>query len=291
MFLYDNFLYNLDELLENSSWRILNSIAWHSESKYHHKQDRSELVASLANHLSKVSVIIGLLDSLSDEAKGLLKKVLKEGGGIQAKSLFTVGGKIRSLVYKRIDEAPWRNPVTISEELVYRGLLLYDKPSQTYHIGLELMAPLQAELLLPEIPSGEVIYAESGLTNYEALRHDLLLLLLYCQQHAPKVLKGGRLPIAAVRELLPLLAVNDSEEVPRHHPEIKRLWFLTQLARSAKLLETGSKWLPTPVATQWLGASTGEQLQQLWQAWQPAEILEWSIRRRRRPRQWHAQSL
>lgn len=272
----------LEALLLAAPWRFLRGVAWHSHFSLHHRHGRATAVLGLKAHLTDGAVIQRLLASLTADALKLETEILSDSGTISASSLSQRGGEVRSANYQDILSAPWRNPITISEELVYRGLLLPNQKGDTYHIALELMGPLESLVLPPPKPSGAVIVAESA--SGEALRHDLLVLLLYCHQHSPKVLKGGRLPIAAVRELLPLLAVNDFVGETRNHPAVPRLWFLTQLALSANLVVAHDKWMPTPVASVWLGTSVAEQLSQLWQAWQPVQILEYSINRR--PRQW-----
>ena len=268
---------NLRVLLEKVSWRHLNGIAWHCGFSYHHKQSRGELVARLAAHLSEPAVIKRLLDSLSDSAKAFLKKVLVGEGLLSQASLFAFGGRIRSLVYKRVADAPWRDPQNESEELVYRGLLLpYQDDEETrYVIAYQLLPTLQLHLLPSvNVERQNVEQISRPLSHLDALRHDLLVLLLYCQKHLPKALKAKRFSITVVRKLAKQLAEPLDVSAARSLTQVPRLWFLTHLALDAELLSISSgHFAPTPVTNAWLSASPAQQIAQLWASYQP--IFHW----------------
>ena len=268
---------HLKVLLEMISWRHLNGIAWHSKFSYHHKQSRKEFVARLAPHLSKPTITRQLLDSLSDSAKELLKKVLVGEGYIQATTLFALGGRVRSLVYKRVANAPWRDPQNDSEALVYRGFLLPCKDAEDKHyvIAHQLLPTLQLHLLPPPPLVAENVQTRNGpLSHLEALRHDLFVFLLYCQKHLPKALKGRRLRITVVRHLASQLAEPLDVSNARSLTQVPRLWLVTHLALEAELLSiSNGHFAPTPITSAWLSAPVSQQVVQLWANWTP--LFDW----------------
>jgi hypothetical protein len=269
---------SLASLLSAATWRSLNGIAWLSKSSYHHEQTREELAASLAAHLAKPTITTGLLSALPESARDLLTSILAGDGRITSSLLSLIGGKIRALNYQHVKDAPWRAPQNDSEQLVYRGLLLASRSSDTvrYVIADDLLPTLSQELLeIEALPKVTDVVGTNSLASVQALRVNMLIFLLYCQKHGPKVLKGGRLPLPAVRQLKALFIGRGLQEDVRSHTQARYLWFVSTLALQAHLVSCPSKgrWMPTPAALTWVAAEPSEQLAQLWHSWQPGRIV------------------
>lgn len=270
---------DLASLLSHCTWRSLNGYAWHSGFGFHHEQSREELAKRLTAHLRKGAIVKRLLSTLSQSAKELLMSILAGDGSITESLLKLIGGEIRPLNYQQVKDAPWRTPSNDSEELVYRGLLLARKKDETvyYQITDELIPALSAELLSIEPLPQSLSQSESdtSVANVSGLLGDMLILLLYCQKHSPKVLKGIRFPLPVVRQLM--LLTHASQKSVRSHTQSPYLWFLANLALQADLLSAPSAgyFMPTPVAYEWVNAPRSQQLAHLWHSWQPERTIRW----------------
>lgn len=274
---------SLASLLSEASWRTLNGIAWLSRGSYHDQQTREELALALATYLAKPAIVVDLLSALPESARDLLTGILAGDSTITSSLLSLIGGKIRALNYQHIKDAPWRTPQNDSEQLVYRGLLLASRSSDTvrYVIADDLLPTLSQELLeIEALPKVTDVVGTNSLASVQALRVNMLIFLLYCQKHAPKVLKGGRLPLPTVRQLRALFIGRGLQEDVRSHTQALYLWFVSQLALQAHLVSCPSKgrWMPTPAALTWVAAPPGEQLAQLWHSWQPGRIVRLPVR-------------
>lgn len=275
----------LERLLQNAPWRLLHGIARHAAQPFHHHQPRAGLIRRLGAALMAPKTLEALVASLTPEARDLLVMSLSVSDSVTETWLEAAGGAVRPLSYDRVADAPWQAPKTCSEALVYRGLLLPypDGESCTYHVAAELAPKLRALLVPPArlpLPRVDGTPPPAPFPPLEALRHDLVMLLLHLHWQRPPALAGHRLRLADIHILRPLLAVSEPNAPIRSHTQAPRLWFLATLARQAGLAVAppGGHWALTVAGLAWLTLTPEVQIARLWQAWEPGAMVHWPPR-------------
>ncbi len=240
---------------------------------------RAEVVGQLSAEMLQPESVERILRELSPQEKGALEELVAAGGRIKA-HLFTLRhGPIRPFGPGRLErEKPWREPVSASEGLWYRGLIYRAFDEEEGRLNEFVFVPSD---LLPLLPPAErrprfTVEAAPPPLRIDAgdlsLVEDVFNLLSYLQNQEVKPLRDGSLP-PHHRERL-------SERLTTPQPE--RLDFLFHLCqriglvvsppaaikgeRAPQVREGLLKPNPLP-AKRWLKAPRWQQLQALQKAW------------------------
>lgn len=160
---------------------------------------------------------------------------------------------------------PWRAPVSLSEELIFRGLIFVIRlPGQPAQVVL----PDEIALVLqePEHPTPSLAPGpEAG-----SWLLDLVLFLVYLQQVDVRPIHGRWLSVHHCRQLgaclsPPLQGAWQSLPSERH---ATRIAFLHYLAERLNLLTTTAGLLkPSPSVATWLAQDPAELLATCWRSW------------------------
>jgi len=236
---------------------------------------REQLALILADELARPEVVRHAWQSLNDVERGVLGKVIVNGGRIKAFQMLRDDGEIRAFGPVALArDKPWLAPANATERLWYLGFiqraldLASDVRGEIFYIPEEILLHLPK----PGEPAGLVVKTVAAPDNVTAhadkLMWDTFILLSYVARGEPPYAEGTLLSVDDLRALDEQVQVKDSF-VGKDIASAPRLTMLVRLARTAKLLRVipdvgvrlGSE------AKAWLRATHQERRVQLLEAW------------------------
>lgn len=121
---------SLRELLEETPHRVLEAIA-QVVGVYRRRRTKAELVDRLERHLADDGIVESQLAGLSADARAAVIALRRSGGRLPAEAFEARFGELRRYRPWRADSprAPWREPGSAAEELVYSGLVFQRRGS------------------------------------------------------------------------------------------------------------------------------------------------------------------
>lgn len=225
-----------------------------------------QLAAAL---LEPLSVRVALAQ-LSRRAREAMDAILARGGRMRAPHFSRCFGQIRAIGPGRLErEAPWKDPVSPAEELLYLGLMFRGFFEDEGGPGEFIFVPVDLIPLLPEPQQGpsqfsvETVPAphEAGLgePSLDSLVLDLFTYLVYIQNHDVRPHADGRLGRRDLGALCEKLVDLD----------VRRLAFLRHLAERLGFVAIRERTLRLEAAPvrHWLTLPLTGQLAALQAAW------------------------
>ena len=261
----------LRDCLAVQTWRHLRAISQANGLGFDANLTKTQAVDRLAAWLGG-DEHLACLTALPVEARAGLRELVQVGGQMGSEVFAERFGPLRPYRPWRSDAppAPWTEPQSATERLVYRGLIFavtLGRARHSYRVLVlpdEFHEPVMAHLslTLPAALDVPRSFAPSPLCL------DLLTLVGYLQREDVRPIWGRWLPPTSLRTLNQLLVQPEDLRDVRSERRARRIPFLHYLAKAAGLIAPTADLLkPTPVVQSWLERPSAERVRTLWNAW------------------------
>ncbi len=261
---------SLQRCLTAQSWHTLYALSRANTIPFHGQWSQSEAAAALATAFHE-RPLTPLLNTVSSEARAALCALLRAGGQLAQDEFVYRFGEYRPYRPWREDApaAPWEQPRSPTEALLYRGLVFplnlgtTERPVEVLALPAEYHEPLRSRF---EIEAPDPVPAPR--VTPRLLQH-LFAFLSYLHRQRVEPLHGRWLAPRHFRALAPLLDAHASEAATaRSELQFRYLVFVHYLAERAELVDLSAGCLrPTAAAWAWLDQTPRDQLQSLWELW------------------------
>jgi hypothetical protein len=262
---------DLTQCLSAASHRTLIAIARCQGFRAHKGIPKDSLVRQLADHLGDAARLHALLDDCRPDERRALHRLAASDGRMPAHDFTRQFGPIRPYRPWRTDSVrhPWRNPISISERLLYLGLIYLTRGNRERGEPAQVVLP--AEFLSRIAPPAPTVAlglpaTEPGEPVDPCL--DMAIWLAYLQQMDVRPLHGRWLSPVHIRRVAARLRPPEPVQGARSELQTDRLRFIHYLGESLGLIAvTGGRLKPAPRALAWLEKPTPSQWRDLWDAW------------------------
>lgn len=276
---------NLDDCLNASTWRHLQSIARQHNLPSSNRLAKQDFIRSLSIHLSNEAIIRNIISQFGDSVHAAIEALISGNGMLHATTFMSAFGEIRRVRPWRKDEASGQHsqpePNAPSELLYYAGLvyLIPNKPKvgtvQQIVVPQEILAILKEHRQESAQPVSFHPRKRPG-QPADMLWHMALWLATIHQttsQSASFTLRNNRwltpnLLKTLTRRLNLHLDLGFIDQ--RSERRIPYLALLHFLAQTAQLVSTTPTPTLTPRGWVWANRPAAQQWQMLWQAWRIA---------------------
>ena len=245
---------------------------------------KSTLVAELLVHLDGDAHLRAQFAAIEDEGLAALRVLLRYGGSMRQPAFEARFGPLRPYRPWSADSVrrPWRAPVSLTERVVYAGLVFPIGHGNSPH-ARQLVLPVEYGRCLPSVSArdrgiGRAMDhraprpARAPSAPVEPLA-DLALFLAYLNRHAIVPLHGRWLAPTHVRRLGGRLRPREPVCTAASELQAERLRFVHFVAERLGLVSVdGDHLRPSPLAVAWLSAPPPDALSEIRWAWLEAYL-------------------
>lgn len=258
----------LDDLLETHSWHMLRAITRAHRRSFDNHWTKAQAVAQIRTLLLDPDVVRRAVLSLPENAKEALQTLVACEGALPAPHFLGQFGPLHPYRPWRDDSAlaPWRNPVSPAERLLFLGFIFLRSDAQ----GEEVTIPDELLPLLTTLPSPERVPSAPDAYSTPDPILDIAHLLAYVQGENVTPFAGRWLTPRHLRALNAGLAHADPTVADaRSELQTSYVRFLHYLAESSGILGVvGGLLKPMPIAWTWVDGSEPERWEILWKGLQ-----------------------
>ncbi|MEP7199990.1 MAG: helicase-associated domain-containing protein [Chloroflexota bacterium] len=237
---------------------------------------RDALASHLAAELARAEVAQRAWQSLSDAERGVMEKIIAQGGRIKAFQLSRDHGEIRAFGPVALArDKPWQSPANVTERLWYLGFLqrafdiVGEFRGEIFFVPAEILAHLPTPEADAASPSLATVAAPDAVSDHgDLLMWDMFILMAFVARNEPPFVQDTVLGVEELRAVDAQLRAKDSfaGEDTTHAP---RLTFLVRLARTARLIRATKDGVRLgPYAKEWLRGTYQHRRLHLFEAWQ-----------------------